>query len=296
MELKKATRKQVKLKLNISAPSGAGKTYGALLMAYGLVGDWNKIAVIDTENRSSSLYEHLGPFNVVDLDAPFSPDRYIQAINICLQGGMECIIIDSSTHEWSGLGGCLEMNEKLAQAKYKGNTWSAWNETTPKHDKFVQHVLQCNAHIITCTRSKMDTVMTDDKKVKKVGMKDIQRDGWEYELTVSLNIDRDTHMAIASKDRTELFEGKDPFKITVETGKLIKEWCERGAPEEKPMPTILPDLVRGSEKWNTIVKGLADGIATIEKVKLKNKVTPETEVLLNEDLKVYQANLLKKTG
>jgi hypothetical protein len=228
MKLQKAARKKSYLKLNLSAPSGAGKTMGALLMAKGLVGDWDRIAVIDTENGSASLYSHLGEFNTIDLEPPFSPERYIQAIDTCLSSGMECIIIDSSTHEWSGPGGCIDINEKLAQAKYKNNTWSAWNETTPRHDAFIQKVLQSRCHIITCTRSKMETVMGEDKKVKKVGLKDIQRDGWEYELTVSLNIDRDTHMAMASKDRTGLFEGKDPFVINENTGLMIKEWCESG--------------------------------------------------------------------
>jgi len=234
MELKKAQRKKSYMRLNISGPSGAGKTMSALYLAFGLVGDWNKIGVIDSENGSASLYEHLGDFKVIDLEPPFSPERYIEAIDLCLNGGMECIILDSSSHEWSGPGGCLEINEKLAAAKYTGNTWSAWSDTTPRHDAFVQKVLQSKAHIITCTRSKMETVMTDDKKVKKVGMKDIQRDGWEYELTVSLNLDRDTHMAIASKDRTELFEGKTPFVITPETGKKIKEWCALGIEPKKP--------------------------------------------------------------
>lgn len=228
MQLRKATRQKTKLRLNLSSPAGAGKTMSALRMAYGLVGDWTKIAVIDTENGSASLYSHLGPFNVVDLEPPFSPKRYIQAIDACLAGGVECIIIDSSSHEWSGPGGCLEMNDKLAQAKYKGNTWSAWNETTPEHDAFVSKVLHCPVHVITCTRSKMETVMTDDKKVKKLGMKDIQREGWEYELTVSLSIDRDTHLATASKDRTELFEGQQPFLITEQTGEMIRQWCEEG--------------------------------------------------------------------
>ena len=75
--------------------------------------------------------------------------------------------------------------------------------------------------------------MGDDKKVKKVGMKDVQREGWEYELTVSLNIDRDTHMATPSKDRTNLFEGKNPFLITEETGRLIADWCNSGESEIK---------------------------------------------------------------
>ena len=228
MQLQKATRKKSKLRLNISGPSGSGKTYSALLLAKGLIGNWEKIAVIDTENGSASLYDHLGPFQALDLGAPFTPERYIQAIDTCIAAGIECIIIDSSSHEWSGPGGCIEINEHLAQSKFKGNTWSAWSQTTPRHDAFVQKVLQAPVHIITCTRSKMETVMTDDKKVKKLGMKDIQREGWEYELTVSLNIDRDTHTAQASKDRTELFEGQDPFVITEQTGSMIKDWCERG--------------------------------------------------------------------
>lgn len=228
MQLQKATRKKSKLRLNISGPAGSGKTYSALLMAKGLVKDWGKIAVIDTENGSASLYSHLGDFQTIDMQAPFTPESYIKAIDICVAAGMECIILDSSSHEWSGPGGCIEINEHLAQTKFKGNTWSAWSQTTPRHDAFVQKVLQCNAHVITCTRSKMETVMTDDKKVKKLGMKDIQREGWEYELTVSLSIDRDTHTAIASKDRTEIFEGKDPFIITEATGELIRKWCEQG--------------------------------------------------------------------
>ncbi len=239
LTLQRAERKRVFLRLNLSAPSGAGKTYSALRMAYGLCGDWSRIAVIDTENGSASLYSHLGEFNTIDLAAPFSPERYIQAIDLCLKAGMQVIILDSSSHEWSGPGGCLESNDALAAAKYKGNTWSAWNETTPRHDQFVQKVLQADAHIITCTRSKMETVMGEGKKVHKVGMKDIQREGWEYELTVSLNIDRDTHMAIVSKDRTNLFEGRPPFIITEDTGKEIKEWCEKGiAPN--PEPQVAP--------------------------------------------------------
>ncbi|MCY1518620.1 AAA domain protein [compost metagenome] len=226
MELKKASRQQVKLRLNISAPSGAGKTYSALRMARGLVGDWTKIAVVDTENGSASLYSHLGDFNVIDIQAPFTPEKYIQAMDICLNAGMEAIILDSTTHEWNCL---LEENEKLAQAKYRGNTWSAWSQTTPRHDNFVNKVLQCPAHVITCTRSKTETVMGEDKKVKKVGMKDQQREGWEYELTVSLNIDRDTHLATPSKDRTNLFENSLPFLITEQTGEKVREWCESGA-------------------------------------------------------------------
>lgn len=225
--LKKATRKQVKLRLNLSAPSGAGKTYSALRMAKGLVGDWEKIAVIDTENGSASLYSHLGDFSVIDLTPPFTPEKYSEALQLCEQAGIECAIIDSSSHEWTTL---LEQNETLAHTSFRGNTWAAWSKSTPRHDKFVNSVLHSTMHIITCTRSKTETIQ-EGGKVKKVGMKDLQRDGWEYELTISLNIDRDTHFATPSKDRTNLFEGKQPFLISEKTGELIKEWCESGISE-----------------------------------------------------------------
>lgn len=248
MQLQTATRNQVKMRLNLSGPSGSGKTMSALKLARGLADRWEDIAVVDTENSSASLYSHLGAFKVLDLVPPFSPERYIQAIDLCVKAGVKVIILDSSTHEWSGVGGCLESNDTLAKVSYKGNTWSAWNETTPRHDAFVNKVLQCPVHIITCTRSKMETVMTDDKKVKKLGMKDIQREGWEYELTVSLNIDRDTHMATPSKDRTNLFEGKQPFVITEATGEAILKWCNEGTVKGTLTPaTAVPPVTASTE-------------------------------------------------
>jgi len=276
MELKKAQRQQVKLRLNISAPSGAGKTMSALRMAKGLVNDWSKIAVIDTENGSSSLYSHLGDFNVIDLQAPFTPEKYTEALATCVKAGIECIIIDSSSHEWTCL---LEENELLAQTSFRGNTWSAWSKTTPRHDRFVNAVLHCNSHIITCTRSKMETVMGEGKKVHKVGMKDVQREGWEYELTVSLNLDRDTHLAIPSKDRTNLFEGKQPFLITEETGQLIKQWCESGV-EVKPEPTLDEQV-----KFNIT---LLESASTLDELKyfwagIKPEVQKVAEVLGAKD-------------
>lgn len=265
MKLQKATRRAVKMRLNLSAPSGAGKTYSALLMAQGLVGDWQKVAVIDTENGSASLYSHLGDFNVIDLAPPFTPERYIEAIKACEEGGMEVIIIDSSSHEWNGPGGCLELNDTLAQAKYKGNTWSAWNETTPRHDSFVNKVLHSTCHIITCTRSKTETIL-EGNKVKKVGMKDVQREGWEYELTVSLSIDRDTHMATASKDRTGMFYNSDPFIITAQTGRKIREWCEAG---ENPLMEI--EAATSIEQLTDIKKRYSDNKEVIEALKKQYK-------------------------
>ena len=100
MKLQKAQRHQVKLRIGLSGPSGFGKTYSALLMAYGMTNDWKKIALIDTENNSASLYSHLGNFNVLSLGEPFTPERYIKAIQVCEESDISVIIIDSISHEW----------------------------------------------------------------------------------------------------------------------------------------------------------------------------------------------------
>ena len=242
MEIQKASRKKVKLKLNISGVSGSGKTMGALLLAKGLVGDLSKVVVIDSENSSASLYEHIGEFSTLDLTAPYSPERYNEAINLAVKNGFECVIIDSVSHEWAGSGGVCEINENLANLKYKGNSWSAWNESTPRHQKFIDTILQSNIHVITCCRSKMETVMGEGKKVHKVGMKDIQREGWEYELSVSFQIDRDNHRVIVQKDRTELFK-EDGFILSEEIGIQLREWCEKGVNYVKPLQKLPTNLL-----------------------------------------------------
>jgi hypothetical protein len=226
--LRKATRTKAKIRLGLSAVSGGGKTYSALLIAYGICKDWDKIAIIDTENNSADLYSDLGDYNVLELSAPYAPERYITAIKDCENAGMEVIIIDSITHEWDGKGGCLQIQEQL------GGKYQDWAKVTPRHQAFLDSILQSKCHIITTVRRKQDYEMgkgSDGRvKVEKAGLKEITREGFEYELTLNLEIDV-RHNATASKDRTGLFIDKPAFVPTIQTGELIAEWCNKG--EEK---------------------------------------------------------------
>lgn len=229
--LKRAERKQVKMRLGLSGASGFGKTYSALLLAYGMTDDWSKIAVIDTENGSASLYSHLGEFNTIALEAPYSPERYIAAIKACEQAGMEAIIIDSITHEWEGKGGCLEIADQVTQASTSKNSYTAWAKVTPRHQAFIDAILQSSCHMITTVRRKQDYDMVKNgnkTEVVKVGMKEVTREGFEYELTVNFELLTDSHYVKASKDRTGLFMGKPEFVVSADTGKMIKEWCMSG--------------------------------------------------------------------
>ncbi|MDD4601630.1 MAG: AAA family ATPase [Negativicutes bacterium] len=263
---RKAERQQVKLRISLSGPSGSGKTYSALKLARGLVDKWEEIVLIDTENHRGDLYSHLGDYNILTLEAPFTPERFIEAIHLCEENGVKVIIIDSSSHEWDGIGGCLDANDKLAQAKFKGNTWAAWSVTTERHQRFIESIIASPCHIITTMRSKTDTIQTEDKKIKKVGLKDIQREGFEYEMTVAFNIDRENHMALVSKDNTELFEHRDPFTITEEDGKLIREWNQGGTdPEETKKKEKAKERLALTEEFKEQLKELKMTKATWEK-------------------------------
>ncbi|AZJ36873.1 AAA family ATPase [Tenacibaculum singaporense] len=224
MHLEPSKRDAVKLRIGLSGASGFGKTYSALLLAYGLTKNWNKIAVIDTENKSASLYSHLGNFQVINLDAPFSPSRYIEAIKLCESNkNIDVIILDSISHEWNGSGGCLDIHNKL------GARFQDWNKVTKLHQAFVDAILQSSCHIITTTRRKthysLDIKPNGKAKVTKLGTKEITREGWEYELTVNFELINQENKAVISKDRTDLFSTRNEFVITEEVGEKLAQWC-----------------------------------------------------------------------
>lgn len=225
MKLQQAERKQAKIKLGLQSPSGAGKTYSALLLAYGLINDWSKIAVIDTENHSADLYAHLGNYQVLALEQPFTPERYMEAIEICEKAGMEAIIIDSISHEWESTGGILDIHGAMM-----GNSFTNWSKVTPRHNSFIQKILQSNSHIIATIRSKQDYVLSEKngKMVpEKIGLKGVTREGLDYEFTLVFELDL-KHQATATKDRTGLFMDKPSVMISTDTGQLILNWCRSG--------------------------------------------------------------------
>lgn len=224
MQFQKAQRKRAKLRLAVAGPSGSGKTTAALTIAKGLGG---RVAVIDTERGSASLYSDQFEFDTLELNPPYSPERFIEAVKSAEKAGYDVLILDSITHEWNGSGGCCDINEALASAKYRGNTWSAWSETTPRHRAFLDALLQSPMHIIATMRSKTETVQGEDKKVRKIGMKTEQRDGTDYEFTVLLELDHSSHIAAATKDRTRMF--RDPHIVTPETGEALLAWLNSGA-------------------------------------------------------------------
>lgn len=252
LELRKAQRSKAYLKLGLSAPSGGGKTLGSLLIAYGLMKKkypketdafrWSKIAVIDTENGSGSLYANMdvpktnvkvGEYNTIALHPPFEAMEYTNAIQLCEDNEIEVCIIDSSTHLWSGEGGLLE--QQNSAAKRSGNSYTAWRDITPMHNRFVEKMLQCNMHVIATMRAKQEYVQEKNSEgkttVRKLGLEPEQRKGMEYEFTAFYEINNE-HEAFGAKDRTSIFDQRT-FTITPEIGETLMTWLEGGTDEKQ---------------------------------------------------------------
>jgi len=249
----------------LQGASGTGKTYSALLLASGIT-NWPKIAVIDTENHSADLYAHLGDYNVLQLSKPFTPERYIKAIEVCETAGMEVIIIDSITHEWDGSGGILDLHGNMA-----GNSFANWSKITPRHNAFVQKILESGCHIISTIRTKTDYTLTDKngKMVpEKVGLKGIQRDGIDFEFTIVFDLDI-KHNAVASKDRTGLFMDKSESIITPEYGKRILQWCNTGIGIDEVIRQI--KIATSVEKLREIYNSYPEYRSKIESLAIARK-------------------------
>lgn len=218
-----ARRSSAKLRLALCGPSGSGKTFSALRIANGLGG---RIALIDTERGSAELYADLCAYDVAQLTPPFTPSRYVEAIHAAEKAGYDIVIVDSLSHAWSGPGGVLEMQDQASKALK--NSFAAWREITPEHNRLVDTLLQTNLHVIVTMRTKTAYEVQQDggkTKVVKVGLAPVQREGLEYEFTVVLDLSIDGHVASSTKDRTGLFDGQH-FVPDESVGGKLCNWLQ----------------------------------------------------------------------
>jgi hypothetical protein len=247
-QVKKAKREKIYCKIALMAPSGGGKTYSGLRLATGMAreieretGKKAKILMGNTEQKRGYYYADEFDYDIVDIDAPHNPEKYVEFIDFAVKEGYDIVILDSSSHEWEGRGGCLELQQQA------GGTYQAWGKVTPRHNKFIEAIADSSVHMIVTMRGKDQYEMTSDdkgkKSVQKLGVGAKQRDGFEYEFTCTFLIDQKTSMAEAQKDNTHIFEHETATLLSEAYGEKIMQWANSGEGYTPP--------VRGKEEEGT---------------------------------------------
>lgn len=249
----KAVRERIYTKVALMAPSGGGKTYSALRLATGMKDELEntknkkcRILLANTEGPRGRYYANEFDYDIIDLSEPFNPEQFVDAIDYAVEEGYDILIMDSTSPEWDGKGGCLDLQQKA------GGTYQSWKNVTPRHDAFISKLALSPIHLIATMRGKDQYEIEKDDRgkanVKKLGVGAKQRDGFEYEFTCTFTIDQKTHMAESQKDNTHIFENDNATLLTETHGKKIIKWANTSDIEPtKPVfraatATVLDDI------------------------------------------------------
>jgi len=256
----KAVREKVYTKIALMSPSGGGKTYSALRLATGMADELEKIngvrpkiLMANTESSRGRYYANEFDYDIIDLVEPFVPEQFVEAIEYAISEGYGILVMDSTSHEWEGKGGCLELHQKA------GGKYQDWKYVTLRHDAFINKLATSTIHIIATMRGKDQYDMEKDDKgkttVKKLGVGAKQRDGFEFEFTCTFTIDSKSHTAETQKDNTHIFENDAAVVLTENHGKKIIQWANTSDIE----PTIPKDNFVSDEN------SMEDDISAIKK-------------------------------
>lgn len=249
---KKAKKEQVWLKVLVSGASGSGKSYSALRLAKGIAGKCgSRIAYIGTEGSRNKYYASEFDYDLLELEDPFTIEKYIEAIDEAISAGYKVLIIDSLTHEW------LWLND--THDKMPGNSFQNWGKLKPRHREFIDKILTCPIHVIATSRSKDEWVLETDSKgrqiPRKVGLGTQQDKNITYEYTVSLVVEQDTHIAHADKDNSKIFDGRYDI-LTEKDGEALYNWAN---------DSDIPATVKEPKKFEEAEITPEDQLAAIKK-------------------------------
>ena len=290
MAFVKAKKEKIWTKVLLGGSSGSGKTYSALRLATGLAKKCGSgIAAIDTEAGRIRYYANEFDFSDMQLTEPFTPEKYIEAINEAVSSGFKVLIIDSISHEWNY---CVDIHDKMP-----GNSWTNWSKVTPRHDAFMEKILQAPIHIIATVRGKDEYVLEEKngkQTPKKVGLGFKQRDGVEYNYTATFNIAQDTHIAEATKDNTHIFEGRYEV-LTEKDGEALYDWANTGEDFAFNISKAQQDII----DLATELGGSKDPDVTKATINILGEANPKNctdEVLLKQSLAALDSLKVSRGG
>lgn len=223
--------------VGITAPSFGGKTYSALELATGMakVTGW-KIALVDTEAGRGRHYKDLFAYEYVPFKPPFSPMRYMKAIDYCLKHDFKIIIIDQMTYEHSGDGGVLDQIEDYLQAKAgddfrkrESYKWAAQIAPKAQRKALNQYIEQVgtDAMFILCYLANDITKPVKDPLTKKTEAVHV---GWTAETTSKLPTKMTIRFLLppASDGKPNLNPDTEFEKLSIKMPEMFRGWFKPG--------------------------------------------------------------------
>lgn len=251
-EIKAATRQGIIPLLGLWGGTGSGKTHSALLIARGIAGPKARVVIIDTEGGRARYYSDIipGGYERIDFDAPYSPERYCEALSV-LEKGADVGVIDSASHAWEGPDGCLDLHEQALDRMLKDRkddwgerqrmNWPAWREPKFRFAQMRSKILALRIPLIICFRGKIKSRMGKDDKGRNTVITDsnttpIFDDSFIFEMHVAVEcFQRDgrggfirfpmPYAKTSHRDIRALLPKEETEQLTLEHGAALAKWC-----------------------------------------------------------------------
>jgi hypothetical protein len=298
MKIEKAVRKAIPFIGCFYGKSGSGKTYSALKLATGLA-NGGKICLIDTENSRASHYADEFNFDVINLQPPFHSLRYLEAIKLAENEGCSVLIIDSISHEWDGVGGCIERAEEGKTSSGKSLTGlNKWAKVKQEHRKLMQYLLQSKIHIVFCARAK-DLLEQEGSgatvTITHKGIVPIQEKNFPFEMLVTFFMQDGGKVKIEKcikglKNSIDIPQGNF---IEEKHGQIILEWINKGEAKDFRIDKLRSDGLEYAESGD--LDGLKDWYNSLSKqdkeIVVQNQINVELKTIANT---VIEDNNLKQ--
>lgn len=272
-----AVRQGVKALVLLYGPSGCGKTYSAIQFTRGLVGPEGTIGFLDTEAGRGSHYAHLTGYDIMDMAPPFTPARYLEAIEAAEEAGYDALIIDSISHEWEGEGGVLEQAEGI-ELRTNRSGLHCWAKPKGQHKKLINRLLRSRLHIVFCARAREKPKQVKDARGKteivSAGFEPIVEKNFPFEMLVSIGMS-DTAPGVPDFDLKKKIPGElQPAfpagqHIGMKSGELVREWLDGGAPVDQAFRDVAQAGREIARNGTEALKAWFAGLDASEKKALK---------------------------
>lgn len=276
-ELVSAKKESIPPLIGLWGKSGTGKTYSALLLARGLAGPTGKIAFIDTENQRAKFYaDVVSPWEHLDLQPPFTPEKYTAAFQFCETQGAKVIVVDSMSHVWEGEGGVLDQADNATTAGGKEMSGLAkWKAPKVAHKRMANNLWRSPIPVIFCLRAADKSKQVGkgkDMQIVDLGVQPIAEKNFVFEMTVGLHLTRDGKYDLESSKTIPagLREHIKPGGIiSVEMGKAIASWAGSGEAQDQEYLKLKRDGAEASTKGVTGYTEWKDKLTADQKAKIK---------------------------